>query len=80
MKENTITEIVKGTYAKIQYICNGLAYYNIVVEDSIYQIIIDSTTDEWAKTHLELEYKAIILMRWIRKGIAADDGSFIQLK
>ena len=76
--KHTLKEIVTGTKAKIQYICNGIVYYNIEVEDSIYQLGIDSTEDEWKATYLHPEFKAITLMRWIRKGMNTE--KFIQIK
>ena len=33
--------------------------------------------DEFKTTYLELEFKSITLMRWIRKGI--ENGTFIKL-
>ena len=76
--KHTLKEIVSGTIAKIQYVCNGIVYYNIEVEDSIYQLGIDSNEDEWKTTYLYPEFKAITLMRWIRKGM--DTEKFIQIK
>jgi len=76
--KHTLKEIVSDTKAKIQYVCNGIVYYNIEVEDSIYQLGIDSKEDEWKTTYLYPEFKAITLMRWIRKGMGTD--KFIQTK
>ena len=76
--KHTLKEIVTGTKAKIQYVCDGIVYYNIEVEDSIYQLGIDSKEDEWKTTYLYPEFKAITLMRWIRKGMEGDN--FIQIK
>lgn len=76
--KHTLKEIVTGTVAKLQYVCNGIVYYNIKVEDSIYQLGIDSKDDEWKSTYLYPEFKAITLMRWIRKGM--DTEKFIQIK
>lgn len=76
--KHTLKEIVSGTIAKIQYICDGIVYYNIEVENSIYQLGIDSKEDEWKSTYLYPEFKAITLMRWIRKGMGTD--KFIQIK
>ena len=76
--KHTLKEIVSGTIAKIQYVCNGIVYYNIEVEDSIYQLGIDSNEDEWKTTYLYPKFKAITLMRWIRKGM--DTEKFIQIK
>ncbi len=76
--KHTLKEIVTGTKAKIQYVCDGKVYYNIEVEDSIYQLELDSKEDDWKTTYLYPEFKAITLMRWIRKGMKNE--KFIQLK
>jgi hypothetical protein len=76
--KHTLKEIVSDTIAKMQYVCNGIVYYNIEVEDSIYQLGINSNEDEWKTTYLYPEFKAITLMRWIRKGM--DTEKFIQIK
>jgi len=76
--KHTLKDIVKDTTANLSYICNGIVYYNIAVEDSEYQLGIDSTEDEWKITYLYPQFKAITLMRWIRKSI--DNGTLIQIK
>ena len=75
---HTITKIVKGTDALLTHICAGKVYYEIHVEDSTYQLEIDSMEDEWKTTYLYPRFKAITLMRWIRKGI--ENETFIQIK
>lgn len=70
--------IVKGTMADISFVCCGKVYYRIQTENHLYQLEINSLDDELTTTYLEPSFKAITLMRWIRKGI--DDGSFIQLR
>ena len=74
--ENLLT-IVKGTIAKLIYVCYGKVYYQIDTENHKYQLEINSMEDEFKSTYLEHEMKAITLMRWIRKGIK--DGTFIEL-
>jgi len=74
---HTIKEIVKGNKAILTHVCEGIVYYEISVNGSIYQLEIDSTTDEWKATYLKPHFEAITLMRWIRKGI--DDGTFIKI-
>ena len=54
-------------------------YFLIKVEDSLYQLEIDSMEDEWKTTYLYPESKSITLMRWIRKSIEKNDEKFIQL-
>ena len=48
--------------------------------DSVYQLEINSLNDDWKTTYLMVSFKAIALMRWIRKGVESNDGTFIQLK
>ena len=79
MKQRTLTEIVKGTTAKLTYVCAGKCYYYIQVEDSSYQLEINSMDDEWKTTYLMPEFKTITLMRWIRKSLENKDDKFIQL-
>lgn len=61
-----LKEIVKGTTAKLSYICNSIAYFSI--EDK-YQFPINLNEDEWKNVYIYPEYKSITLMRWIRKAI-----------
>lgn len=82
---HTIKQIVKGTTACMTYVCEGKVFYQIEVpnseyvrDNSIYQLEIDSTTDEWKGTNLYPNEKAIHLMRWIRKGMK--DGTLILIK
>lgn len=70
--------IVKGTKAKLSFVCAGKVYYQIETENHLYQLEINSTDDELKTTYLEKEYKAITLMRWIRKGM--ENNTLIQLK
>lgn len=77
----TLKEIVNGTMAKLTHICNGKAYYKIDTENHSYQLEIDiMNMDEWRDVYVQTEYKSITLMRWIRKGITANDDSFMVLK
>ena len=76
-KKHSLTDIVKCT-AKISHICNGIIYYNIDVDGILYQLPIDCTDmAEWKDTYIQVEYKAITLMRWIRKSMKED--TLIQL-
>ena len=74
---HTLKEIIKGT-ADLSYVAAGILYFNIKIEDSIYQLGIDTMSDENKTTYWYTKYKAITLMRWIRKAI--EDNSLIQLK
>lgn len=76
--KHTIVEIVKGTNAHLNSIYNGILYYTIVVEDSTYQLEINSKDDEWKNVTIYPVFKTITLMRWIRQGI--ENGNFIQIK
>lgn len=70
--------IVKGTKARLSFVCAGKVYYHIETENHLYQLEVNSTEDELKTTYLEKEYKAITLMRWIRKGM--ENNTLIQLK
>jgi len=75
--DHTLTQIVKGD-AKISHICNGIIYYNIDVNGALYQLPIDCTDmNEWKDTYIQVEYKAVTLMRWIRKAI--NENTLIKL-
>lgn len=75
MNNINIIDLVKNKIARLSYICAGKAFYNI--EDE-YQFSIDLNSDEWKTTYLYPEYKAITLMRWIRK--ALENNEIIILK
>ena len=75
-----LTSIVKGTMATLVHVCNGKVIYQIQTRDHLYQLEVDSTQQEWEYTYLAPSYKAITLMRWIRKGLESNDGTFIKLK
>jgi hypothetical protein len=74
-----LKSIVKGTRAKLTHVCGGRAFYQVKTRKHLYQLEINSTDKEWETTYLFPEFKSISLMRWIRKGITEEDGSFIQL-
>ena len=76
----TLTRIVKGTTAELVHVCNGKVIYQIQAGEHLYQLEIDSTQPEWETTYLNPTFKAITLMRWIRKGIENEDCTFIKLK
>jgi hypothetical protein len=75
-----LKEIVKGTTARLSFVCQGKVCYQIQTSSNLYQLEIDSNDKDWAATYLFPEFKSITLMRWIRRGIDSGDGSFIQLK
>ena len=74
----SLKTIVKGTKAILSFVCSGKVYYHIETENHLYQLEINSMDGELSTTYLEKEYKAITLMRWIRKGM--ENNNFIQLK
>lgn len=79
MLRHSLKQIVAGdTVAKLMHVSKGVLYYRIDVEDSAYQLAVDSMNDEWGDTYILPEYRAITLMRWIRKAI--DTETLIQLK
>ena len=75
-----MTSIVKGTMANMVHVCKGKVVYQISTTNHLYQLEIDSTEQEWNSTYLLPSFKSISLMRWIRKGLEANDGTFIKLK
>lgn len=66
--------------ANMVHVCKGKVIYQIETPEHLYQLEIDSNEQEWETTYLVPSFKAITLMRWIRKGIENGDGTFIQLK
>ena len=65
--------------AQLVHVCNGKVIYQIDTGKNLYQLEIDSTEQEWETTYLVPSFKAITLMRWIRKGLESGDGTFIKL-
>ena len=79
MLRHTLKQIVeKGNMAVMTHVCVGIVYYQINVGDSAYQLALNSMEDEWKTTYIYPEFKAITLMRWIRKAIETE--TLIQLK
>ena len=76
----SIKTIVNGTQASLSHVCNGKACFKIMTAEHSYQLEINLMDDEWKDVYVYPEYKAITLMRWIRKGIENNDDSFIELK
>lgn len=88
--KHSLKEIVNETMAELSHVCEGKAVYIIEVQNKSnnpdidlyvtkYQLELDTTDDEWKSTFLYPQMKAITLMRWIRKGIEKNDGSFIKI-
>ena len=78
--EKLLNIVKDNNLAKLKFVCAGKVVYEIITETAIYQLEIDTTTDEFKTTYLFPEEKAIHLMRWIRKGIENNDDTFILLK
>ncbi len=76
----TLKQIVNGTLAKMSHMCNGKAYYIVDTKEHSYQLEIDCLDKEWKDVSILPKYKAITLMRWIRKGIEKNNDTFIMLK
>ena len=74
-----LTSIVKGTVARLVHVCNGKVIYQIQSGEHLYQLEINSNEKEWETTYLTPSFKSITLMRWIRKGMELNDGTFIKL-
>ena len=75
--KHTLKEIVKDTTAVLQYVINGVAFYNIDVQDTLYQLGINTTLPDAKDATFDMTEKAIMFMRWIRKAI--DNNELIQL-
>lgn len=72
--KHTITQIVKGTTARLQYCQGGKLYYAVRVEDTKYTFPVDVTDKaEVGDGIFLLEDKAITLMRYIRKAMASEE-------
>jgi len=81
---HTVKEIVKNSEAVLTHVCEGKVYYEIHVlstsekSSATYQLEINSNDPEWKATYIYPRFKAITLMRWIRKGMKNE--KLIQIK
>jgi ADP-glucose pyrophosphorylase len=75
----TLKEIVSESMAKLSHVCNGNAAYIISTNKHRYVLVINCIDSEWKDVYILPEYKSITLMRWIKKGIDSNDGSFIKI-
>ncbi|MEG1008281.1 MAG: hypothetical protein RSF67_00390 [Clostridia bacterium] len=74
-----IKEIIKDNTAIFSHACAGVLYYKIETPEYTYQFPIDMNNKEDVGTATFVsEYKAITLMRYVRKGI--ESGDLIQIK
>lgn len=68
---HTIAQIVKGTTAEFSYYKEDNMYYSVDVEGYKYEFPIDiANKEDIGETRFDNTYKAITLMRYIRKAIA----------
>lgn len=75
----TIKEAVKNTTAKFSYACAGVLYYVVEIGEDKYQFPVDmNNKEDVGATAFFSEYKAITLMRYIRK--AMESENFIKIK
>jgi hypothetical protein len=73
--KHKLVEIVRGNVAKLAYSKSGRLFYQVDVDNTRYTFSIDITDrDEVGDATFELEDKASMFMRYIRKGIKALDG------
>lgn len=74
----TIKEAVKDTTAKFSHAIAGVLYYNLFVNEDVYQFSIDmNDKDDVGTTTFLNEYRGITLMRYIRKAI--DTESLVKI-
>lgn len=67
-----LKDLIVDKEAVFSHCCQGVCYYTIKASDATYQFEIDSNSAEWKTTYLLPKFKAITLMRWIRKNIEND--------
>ena len=73
-----IKTIVKGTIARFDFAIAGVLYYKVSTADGIYQFQVDmNDKEDVGTTTFFAEYKAITLMRYIRK--AMEKGELIKI-
>jgi hypothetical protein len=77
--KHSLKDLVKNTTANLTHVCEGKVFYQILVDKTLYQLEIDSLSEDWRATYLTPSMKALHLMRWLRKGLEKNDGSLLQL-
>jgi hypothetical protein len=74
----TLKDAVTNSTAKFSHAIAGVLYYNLFVNDDVYQFSIDmNDKDDVGTTTFVNEYRGITLMRYIRKAI--ENESFVKL-
>jgi hypothetical protein len=66
--------VVQNNTASFSFYRQGIMYYNILVEGVIY--VFPVSLEDIGSATLSSEFKAITLMRYIRKALA--DGTFVK--
>lgn len=71
---NSLKDIINGTTAEFSHYKDNTLYYTVEVGDLRYEFPIDVSdkAEFGTETILDRTYKAITLMRYIRKAIAGD--------
>ena len=74
MEKIKVLDVVKDTTAKFAYACDGKIYYQIEKDNNNYIFPINlENREDVGLTRFEPEYKAITLMRYVRKAIDSGD-------
>jgi hypothetical protein len=74
----TIKEAVTDSTARFSHAIAGVLYYNLHVNDDVYQFSVDmNNRDDVGTTTFDNEYRGITLMRYIRKAI--DSGNLVKM-
>lgn len=69
----TLKELVKDRLAKFSHAIAGVLYYTIQVGNDVYQFPIDmNDRDDVGTATFFAEYRAITLMRYVRKAMEND--------
>ncbi|WP_159520646.1 hypothetical protein [Sunxiuqinia indica] len=61
--------IVKGTTAKLSFVCAGKIYYHIETEKHLYQLEIKSMDEELKTTYMEKSIRQLHLCAGFEKGL-----------
>lgn len=70
----TIKEAVTNSTARFSHAIAGVLYYNLFVNDDVYQFPIDmNDKEDVGTTTFVNEYRGITLMRYIRKAIESEN-------
>jgi len=70
MYKHKLIDLVRND-AEFLFITDGKAYYQIIVEDTVYEFPIP--INDIGNGTLNVEEKGILLMRWIRKAMESQE-------